>query len=125
MAELLKRWAIVGARLSGRYQGRRRQDQCGFRRSLAEGPALRSPGYLVAPRQPWLDGFAIEKGVIRQFVAMPFGDGYTVEEQMTGEAEWGGLQMKRSAPATSGTTASSRIQSSPARTKRVIFTTRS
>lgn len=49
--------------------------------------------YLVSPEQPWLDGFAIEKGVIRQFVAMPLGDGYSVEEQLTGEAEWGGLQI--------------------------------
>lgn len=49
--------------------------------------------YMVAPDQPWLDGFAIEKGVIRQFVAMPLGEGYSVEEQLTGEAEWGGLQI--------------------------------
>jgi hypothetical protein len=49
--------------------------------------------YVVSPEQPWLDGFAIEKGVIRQFVAMPLGDGYSVEEQITGEAEWGGLQI--------------------------------
>jgi len=49
--------------------------------------------YLVSPEQPWLDGFAIEKGAIRQFVAMPLGDGYSVEEQVTGEAEWGGLQI--------------------------------
>lgn len=27
--------------------------------------------YLVLPEQPWLDGFAVEKGIIRQFVAMP------------------------------------------------------
>ncbi len=49
--------------------------------------------YLVSPKQRWLDGFAIEKGVIRQFVAMPLGDGYSVEEQLTGNAEWGGLQI--------------------------------
>jgi hypothetical protein len=49
--------------------------------------------YLVAPDQPWLDGFCIEKGVIRQFVAMPLGDGYSAEEQITGEAEHGGLQI--------------------------------
>ena len=57
--------------------------------------------YLVVPGQPWLDGFCVEKGLIRQFVAMPLGEGYTVEEQLTGEAEHGGLQiavypMKRS-----------------------------
>jgi len=49
--------------------------------------------YMVSPDQPWLDGFAVEKGVIRQFVAMPLGAGYTVEEQLTGEAEWGGIQI--------------------------------
>jgi hypothetical protein len=49
--------------------------------------------YVVVPGQPWLDGFAVEKGVIRQFVAMPLGAGYTAEEQLTGEAEWGGLQI--------------------------------
>jgi hypothetical protein len=49
--------------------------------------------YMVSPDQPWLDGFAVEKGVIHQFVAMPLGDGYSVEEQLTGDAEWGGLQI--------------------------------
>lgn len=49
--------------------------------------------YMVAPDQPWLDGFCIEKGVIRQFVAMPLGAGYSAEEQLTGKAEHGGLQI--------------------------------
>jgi hypothetical protein len=49
--------------------------------------------YAVAPRQPWLDGFCVEKDVIRQFVAMPLGRGYTAEEQITGEAEHGGVQI--------------------------------
>ena len=49
--------------------------------------------YLVAPEQPWLDGFCVEKGFIRQFVAMPLGEGYSAEEQLTGEAEHGGLQI--------------------------------
>ena len=49
--------------------------------------------YMVAPEQPWLDGYCVEKGIIRQFVAMPLGAGYTVEEQLTGEAEHGGLQV--------------------------------
>lgn len=57
--------------------------------------------FVVVPGQPWLDGFCVEKGLIRQFVAMPLGKGYTAEEQLTGEAEHGGLQiavypMKRS-----------------------------
>ena len=49
--------------------------------------------YLVVPGQLWLDGFCVQKGLIRQFVAMPLGEGYTVEEQLTGEAEHGGLQI--------------------------------
>jgi hypothetical protein len=49
--------------------------------------------YVVLPRQPWLDGYAVEKGVIRQFVAMPLGSGATAEEQITGAAEWGGVQI--------------------------------
>ena len=49
--------------------------------------------YLVVPDQPWLDGYCVEKGIIRQFVAMPLGEGYTAEEQLTGAAEHGGLQL--------------------------------
>ena len=49
--------------------------------------------YVVLPDQPWLDGYCVEKGVIRQFVAMPLGEGYTVEEQLTGAAEHGGVQI--------------------------------
>lgn len=49
--------------------------------------------YAVVPEQPWLDGFCVETGLIRQFVAMPLGEGYTAEEQLTGEAEHGGLQV--------------------------------
>ncbi len=49
--------------------------------------------YMVAPGQPWLDGFCVEKGLIRQFVAMPLGSGYSAEEQLTGKAEHGGLQI--------------------------------
>ena len=49
--------------------------------------------YLVVPDQPWLDGFCVERGLIRQFVAMPLGEGYTAEEQLTGEPQHGGLQV--------------------------------
>ena len=27
--------------------------------------------YVVVPGQPWLDGIAVEPGIVRQFVAMP------------------------------------------------------
>ncbi|MGD2154185.1 MAG: hypothetical protein PVG79_13015 [Gemmatimonadales bacterium] len=58
-----------------------------------DGLTRRPQDYLVAPRQPWLDGFCVKKGVIRQFVAMPLGAGYSAEEQLTGAAEYGGLQI--------------------------------
>ena len=53
----------------------------------------RPQDYLVVPDQPWLDGFCVGKGMIRQFVAMALGEGYTAEEQLTGEAQHGGLQI--------------------------------
>ncbi len=49
--------------------------------------------YIVVPDQPWLDGYCIAKGLIRQFVAMPLGKGFTAEEQLTGVGEHGGLQV--------------------------------
>jgi len=49
--------------------------------------------YVVVPEQHWLDGFCIGKGLIRQFVAMPLGQDYTAEEQITGKAEHGGIQI--------------------------------
>ena len=49
--------------------------------------------YAILPEQPWLDGYCVDEGVIRQFVAMPLGEGYTVEEQLTGIGEHGGLQI--------------------------------
>lgn len=63
---------------------------------------LREKDYCVIPGQPWIDGFVLEDGFIRQFIAMPLGMGFTAEEQITGKAEFGGIQlevipMKRSA----------------------------
>lgn len=59
--------------------------------TLVFGP---EQNFVEVPLQPWLDGFrGTEKGTIRQFVAMPLGAGYTVEEQITGKAEHGGVQI--------------------------------
>ena len=55
---------------------------------------LREGDYLVIPEQRWLDGYVVEDGVIRQFVAAPLGMGVTAEEQITGKAEFGGLQIE-------------------------------
>ena len=50
--------------------------------------------YVVIPKQPWLDGYCVEKGIIRQFVAMPLGMDLTAEEQVTGKGIYGGLQIQ-------------------------------
>lgn len=49
--------------------------------------------YLVAPHQPWLDGINVGNGIIRQFVAARLGEGLTVEAQLTGAEEVGGIQL--------------------------------
>ena len=49
--------------------------------------------YVVLSEQPWLDGYAIQRGTVRQFVASALGQGETAEEQITGNAEFGGLQV--------------------------------
>jgi hypothetical protein len=62
----------------------------GWRPGLSRNPQ----DYLVVPKQPWLDGYCVEKGIIRQFVGMPLGEGYSVEEQLSGDAEFGGIQIE-------------------------------
>jgi hypothetical protein len=49
--------------------------------------------YMVVPEQPWLDGINAGTGFIKQFVAMPLGLGHTVEGQITGKEEHGGVQL--------------------------------
>ncbi|HEV2758680.1 MAG TPA: hypothetical protein VGV86_03835 [Acidimicrobiales bacterium] len=49
--------------------------------------------YLVCPGQPWLDGFVTGRGEVRQFVAMPLGAGYTVEEQLSTADVVGGIRL--------------------------------
>ena len=50
--------------------------------------------YVILPEQPWLDGYCVEQGYIRQFIAMPLGEGYTAEEQVTGSGDHGGVQLQ-------------------------------
>ncbi len=52
-----------------------------------------SQDYIVLPEQPWLDGFCIREDLVRQFVAMPLGEGFSAEGQITGKEEHGGLQL--------------------------------
>ncbi len=62
-------------------------------KSLRPGLGRDPQNYLAIPEQPWLDGYCVKRGEIRQFVAMPLGAGYSAEEQITGAAEYGGLQL--------------------------------
>ena len=38
--------------------------------------------YVVLPQQPWLDGIATAPGMVTQFVAVPYGSGYSIEHQV-------------------------------------------
>jgi len=51
--------------------------------------------YVVTPEQEWIDGYNVDKlGSVRQFIAAPLGQGYTVEEQMRGSSSVGGIQIQ-------------------------------
>jgi hypothetical protein len=63
-------------------------------KAWADGLRDDPQNYLPLPEQPWLDGYCVEKGFIRQFVAMPLGQGFSAEEQITGEAAHGGIQLQ-------------------------------
>jgi hypothetical protein len=49
--------------------------------------------YLVCPDQPWLDGVNAGSNFVRQFIATPLGKLETVEGQITGSEQTGGLQL--------------------------------
>ena len=55
---------------------------------------IKEKDYVTVPKQKWIDGFVVEKGLVKQFVAMPLGHGFTAEEQLTGKAEFGGIQIE-------------------------------
>jgi hypothetical protein len=75
--------------------GTKLRRQARLARRYANGSAA-SPlqDYIVVPAQYWLDGIADAKGTVRQFVAMPFGSGFSVESQITGKDAAGGLQFE-------------------------------
>jgi hypothetical protein len=78
----------VGAGNIDALTGKIWDDDLDARRHLS----AKKQNYLVVPTQHWLDGFKAGKGIIKQFVAMPLGMGYTVEGQLTGSEDFGGLQ---------------------------------
>ena len=60
----------------------------------SDGLHMDPQDYLVCPNQPWLDGFNVGEESIRQFVAAPLGQGYSVEEQIDPTSMVGGLQIE-------------------------------
>ena len=60
----------------------------------SEGLSEKPQNYVVLPEQPWLDGYNDSKGSVRQFVAAPLGKDLTVEGQLTGKEEVGGIQIQ-------------------------------
>lgn len=63
-------------------------------KTFAAGLHADPQDYIICPDQPWLDGFNAGEGIIRQFVAMPLGSGYSVEAQLSDRAEVGGLTVR-------------------------------
>jgi hypothetical protein len=59
----------------------------------ADGLPAVPQGYIVVPDQAWLDGYSVEPGIIRQFVAIGLGEGATAEEQLSA-TRCGGLQFE-------------------------------
>ena len=78
--------------------------------------------YVVLPKQKWVDGFCVGEGLVRQFVAMPLGKGYSVEEQLGGSGDIGGIQL-RVVPL-DGTVYQKRLDEIPKHTGTVLFQTR-
>jgi len=60
---------------------------------LLQGQLQAHQDYVVLPKQPWVDGYAVTPGTVRQFVATELGSGLSVEEQAWGWAEHGGIQL--------------------------------
>jgi len=61
--------------------------------AYSESLSAHKQDYVVIPSQKWLDGINNGNGIVRQFVAMPLGQGYTVEEQVTDEKKHEGFQL--------------------------------
>jgi tetratricopeptide (TPR) repeat protein len=61
--------------------------------SYSENLSAHKQDYVVIPEQRWLDGINSGNGVVRQFVAMPLGKGYTIEAQISDEEIHGGFQL--------------------------------
>ena len=54
--------------------------------------------YVVVPGQPWLDGIATAPGQVKQFVAVPYGSGYSIEQQVSRHGFLGKSQHSNTSP---------------------------
>jgi len=59
-----------------------------------EGLSGENQNYVVCPNQLWLDGVNAGEGFVRQFVAVPLGESRTVEAQVRGREQVGGIQVR-------------------------------
>lgn len=62
-------------------------------KAYSEALSRQQQDYVVIPNQKWLDGICSGVGLVKQFVAMPLGQGYTIEAQITDEERFGGFQI--------------------------------
>ena len=62
-------------------------------KAYSETLSRQNQDYVVIPNQKWLDGVCSGEGLVKQFVAMPLGQGYTIEAQVTDEETFGGFQI--------------------------------
>jgi hypothetical protein len=60
------------------------------RKGLTDKLEREEQNYIVAPSQPWLDGFNSEDGLLRQFIARPFGKQQPIE-QLSTDKVWTGV----------------------------------
>ncbi|KAF3935211.1 hypothetical protein ABW19_dt0200785 [Dactylella cylindrospora] len=96
-SDMLKKYAIkifIGGvnAISGEPEVETAASKLRRRNLLSQGKTIQD--YVVVPDQPWLDGIAVSNGTVRQFVATSLGQGLTVEAQITGSEDTGGLQFE-------------------------------
>lgn len=66
---------------------------------LRADPVTRQQNYVTSGslfrsgHQRWVDGYKVRDGVVRQFVATSRGSGTSIEEYLTGQVRWGGIQI--------------------------------
>lgn len=63
-------------------------------KELKDRLVRRPQNYVVAPEQPWIDGYKTADGEVRQFVAVAAGSGLSAEYQLTGSDSVGGIQIQ-------------------------------